>query len=281
MAPEVAYNILLKCERAEKHIDDLKRAVDTFLGEEPYAIRFEENPDTGDRTYYIGKDAEVPPDIPVICGDAVHNLRTALDHLIYRLAHVHTSGKGPFDNLHFPIGETKTAFEKSLARALHYKSKLKGPTPRLGQDTVKAIRSLEPYGGGTGEYFWHLHKLDIIDKHHLLLTAASSNQYHSMVPSERALSKRDFLGAEMSESSAALDAKTFLESHTPKFPLKTGDKLWTVAKANVDENMHLPIEIAFADPPVLAGEPIIETLDEISSAVRNTVLWFEKLGMLG
>jgi hypothetical protein len=276
----MAHNILLKCERAEKHIDDLKRTVDTFLGKEPYAIRFEENPDTGDRTYYIEKDAEVPSDIPVICGDAVHNLRTALDHLVYRLAHSYTSGKGPFDNLYFPTGETQTAFEKSLGRALHYKSK-RGPTPRLGQDAVKAIRSLEPYGGGTGEYFWHLHKLDIIDKHHLLLTAASSNQYHSMLPSERARYKRDFLGAEMSESSDAFDAKSFLESHTPKFPLKAGDKLWTVAKANVDENMHLPIEIAFADPPVLAGEPIIETLDEMSRVVRNTVLRFEKLGMLG
>jgi hypothetical protein len=103
--------------------------------------------------YYLGSVAPVPTDVPSITGDAVHNLRSALDHFAYRLVCVGTDSPGPFDSVYFPIGE----------RAREFKVRIRAIRKCLQPDAVKALTEIQAYPSGAGQALWHIHKLDIID----------------------------------------------------------------------------------------------------------------------
>jgi len=75
--------IFYKVERAEKHIEDLLLACEAFFDSKPYEIEIKVDPDKSERSYHLVRMAEVPDEIMLICGDAIHNLRSALDYLAY------------------------------------------------------------------------------------------------------------------------------------------------------------------------------------------------------
>ena len=45
-----------------------------------------------------------------------------------------------------------------------------GQIRRASKQLRKALRDLQPYPGGNGEYVWLINQLDVIDKHRLLVT---------------------------------------------------------------------------------------------------------------
>src|SRR5918995_3001656 len=79
--------VRLKIERARKHIRDLETETSAYLNSSPhpYQLRAEDDPATGDEVYRVRVLFPIPESIPLIVGDAVHNLRSALDHLAWQL----------------------------------------------------------------------------------------------------------------------------------------------------------------------------------------------------
>jgi hypothetical protein len=71
----------LKVRRAEYHISDLHTRIDTFLARDPYRIVLEDDPETGKPAWFVRITEDLSDDIPLVIGDAVHNLRSALDLL--------------------------------------------------------------------------------------------------------------------------------------------------------------------------------------------------------
>ena len=133
-----------KLDWANKHINKLYETWREFA-KSGYPILTEDDPKTGNRTFKIGVTSPISEEIPLLIGDAVHNLRSALDHLIYRLVTIATNGKGPFGSLYFPIAETPVDFECRLKRASEQKSASRGVVQRLRPEAIKAIRAIEPY----------------------------------------------------------------------------------------------------------------------------------------
>ena len=70
-----------KVKRAEKHIRDLKAECDVFLKRNPYRRVAQENPETGERVTVFRVVETAPDQISLVLGDAIHNLRSSLDHL--------------------------------------------------------------------------------------------------------------------------------------------------------------------------------------------------------
>jgi hypothetical protein len=253
-----------KLEWAERHIDHLQDAWNTFR-QDAYRVDSEDDPNTGDRTYYLTKAEPVDQDFSLIIGDAVHGLRSALDHLAY---HVMSISPGVTEkmlrNVYFPIGEDPKEYASKRARI-----------KEMRQDAIEEIDRIEPYEGGGGKILWHLHSIDIIDKHKLLIAVGSTNRFHSMSPSRVAELKRNFLGIDFPTPTPAQDAVLFqIESRTKIFSLKTGDKLAVVPKDEVNRHMNFPVEIAFGEPEVLKGQPVIETLLKMAETIRGIIRTF-------
>jgi hypothetical protein len=270
-----------KLEWAKQHLFKLSSRWRKFIDEENGCpILSEDNPNTGDRRYYVGNILPIPADIPLITGDAIHNLRSALDHLAYELVSIHTKGKGPFDKgLYFPIGENAKDFCDRLERASKVKTKPSGVIQRIGDDAIKHIRGIEPYDGGASEFLWHLHQLDIIDKHHLLVTVTFQNSSQTMPPAQMAKMRSQLLGIEWIPT--INDSKWFLtDVPIPRFSLETDDTLDIIPKAQVQNEMNFPIEIAFGEPEIVKGKPVLDTLNRTADMIYTIFMEFSSAGLL-
>lgn len=99
---------------ASEHRQQLDEAVEVWLDTKPHSIRTDFEPATGKHFVRLGKAPIVPDRIPAIGSDAIHYLRSALEHLVYRLA-ILESGQDPppkHDKLGFPIAETPEVFDR-------------------------------------------------------------------------------------------------------------------------------------------------------------------------
>src|SRR5271157_5940725 len=77
--------IRLKIKRADHHIHDLDLESQRFLGSNPYLASPKYNPDIRKTEYRAIMCKTIWGSIPSIAGDAIHNLRSALDDLACQL----------------------------------------------------------------------------------------------------------------------------------------------------------------------------------------------------
>ena len=89
--PHPYEDVVSKIKWADKHIHDFRKAGATFMGGSPYGVVVEADPNTGDKAYYeITKVPAIPPQLRLIAGDALQNLRSALDYLACGLVRMAT-----------------------------------------------------------------------------------------------------------------------------------------------------------------------------------------------
>ena len=142
--------VWIKVERAKEHIRDLDLKISEFKNRHPYEFKRESDSGQGERVYSLKIHQCVPIAWGAILGDAIHNLRSALDILVYQF--VVSNRHEPTTKTGFPISKDRKDFES------------KGPQKVRGAPSgvIALIEELRPYKGGT-EVFWVLHKLDIAD----------------------------------------------------------------------------------------------------------------------
>src|SRR5260370_30562574 len=159
----IADSIRIKIERANHHIADLEICVSQFLSSGPYKAIGEMDAE-GRAAYRLSGVQPVPLIIPSIAGDAIQNLRTALDYLACALWSRRNFGecKNPIS---FPISDDAQKLESEGLR------KIKA----IAQDAIDLISGIEPFRGGKADILWRLHHLSIIDKHRLPLAVVGGN----------------------------------------------------------------------------------------------------------
>jgi hypothetical protein len=154
----------LKVGRAKCHINELEALVGCFLAKNPYEIVEKQDPQTGQNRAWVKIHADPAPEWSPIIGDILHNLRSALDILYCQL--LRKNGVTPKGSDLFPIRDTKTVFDKDAGPAIR---------KRAGRRAFEAFRdTVKPYRGGNNA-LWCLHKLNIVDKHNLLLVVGAAN----------------------------------------------------------------------------------------------------------
>lgn len=256
----------VKIERAKKHISNLESEIKTFFDSKPYEIGTKRDPEVGKLIYYVIRANAVPNCIAAIAGDAIHNLRSVLDHIaqhLFLLGPNRTSGPGGHDN--FIIGKSATEF----------KSMLQGKIKDLRPNAVEVLRSIEPYQGGKGHELWVLHRLDIIDKHRLLVTVGSSFQSVDLVAHMRPFFEKTLTERFGSKDHPLLAnfPSVFFRPADNLFPLKAGDELFIDgADAEVNEKMQFRFNIALNEPGIIEGKPLLESIHHLADLVSNTFL---------
>src|SRR5437879_3770122 len=88
-------HVTLKVKRAKEHVADLQVQTDAFLKTNPYQVGTKRNPDTRQLIYYVTTVAPTPDCLPLLAGDAIQNLMSALDHLAYQLVCSDTGDNPP------------------------------------------------------------------------------------------------------------------------------------------------------------------------------------------
>ena len=145
----------LKVERAEHHIRDVKRQFAAFVKKHPHRLRILPNPQTGKIDIKIDAGKEPPDSIALTVGDAIHNLRVALDHMTWEV--IGRDGGTQNRYLKLPTGDSRVSFEATIKG-------IKTPSESL----LGMFRSLEVFPGGKGSSLYDLHLMDNADKHTVL-----------------------------------------------------------------------------------------------------------------
>lgn len=152
---------LKKVERAATHIEDLKTQLRSFLEPWGYEVKhhFEGDPPSFVVTVGEGRFPLVVPDgFSLLAGEAIYQLRTALDHLIIEL--IRANKQEPSPRNMWPVLSQK--HERSL--------KIK--TQGVSWTAFKRIESFQPYSCGTNykeHPLWTLNKFSNWDKHNFLI----------------------------------------------------------------------------------------------------------------
>jgi len=167
----------LKLGRAARHFKEAQTLLTAYKSPDPYEIRREENPNTG-LSFWITLTKKPPDDIALAAGDCVHNLRSALDHIVYELS-CHTAKKH-VGNTEFPIFQDTRHWDAKDPKSGNFKTnsgcyKLR-EVPKAARDRIEM---LQPYHGldamyWTRERLLHVHQLDIADKHRNLNLAVAN-----------------------------------------------------------------------------------------------------------
>lgn len=136
-------------------MSELKEEIDTFAdGLEVHVVQIGETEHHNHFTLRFSKTA--PLEVPIIIGDAIHNLRAALDLMMGDAARL--LGKNP-NEVKFPFANSQADFEELLT---------KQPYKRLGLDFINLLLMCAPYKGGNAA-LRGLHDLDVTDKHKAVL----------------------------------------------------------------------------------------------------------------
>ncbi len=124
-----------RVRRAEKHLRELVCGVEAFQRQHKEFMVAEYDKGTDQIRVSFKRPPVVPVELSLIASDIIHNLRSALDYIIYELAR-HDSGVIQ-EGTQFLIEDAAESFAKRS------KGYLKGLNPKH----VAAVQSLQPYKG--------------------------------------------------------------------------------------------------------------------------------------
>lgn len=242
----------LKLDRAEKHLDDLVLAIKRFYETDPYDGVIQDNPETGQREFTVTKADPLPDCLAVISGDVLHNLRSALDHLVWQL--VLANGGKPNSNTAFPVWHSESKFKSSRP----------GYAKGVSQAALDILYGLKPYKGGN-DALWRIHQLDIVDKHRLLLTVAM--RHESVI-----LDFSSFL------PNATHTSITFPLNPAGKSIIEVGSVLFSAPLGDEDhDNVKANFEVAIHEPEIPIYESLTKALHELFCFVGEVIDLFAPL----
>ncbi len=241
----------LKVERANRHIDELRVATQP-LSHEFYEITFDRSPmfsnrnEPGIYVHYRPKQA-IPSILALMLGDAIHNLRSALDHL--STAMVRTIKPGA--KTYFPIAPKREIFEAAPVLDLIEKA-LPG-----GKKLI--LENIRPKNA-SNEVLWRFNDLDNDDKHNLIIptvTIAKIEGLDALVGSNRATGNIICNDAARPFCVLALKGRE--------------------SDITIQDNSKLTVDVKFGKRSVFENEPVIPTLTQIAGLVSHTLDEFETL----
>jgi hypothetical protein len=238
----------LKLQRADYHISELERQFAAFVAEKPHRFIVQSDLNTGHLGIRIRFVKEVPPAFALIIGDAIHNLRSSLDHAIWELVGI---DHGTQDrHLKFPTGDTRISFEASC-------NGIKTP----GQWAKDAIKSTEAFIEGRGMDLYNLNILDNADKHIIvapILRATGVPKFTAVWPDGRRIEmqREVFMGG----------AGEFI----PIMGIAPGGSI------ELDDDVECPPSIFFRHPDVAIASPAIPTLKRFAQRVCEAINILER-----
>jgi hypothetical protein len=240
-----------KLEWAEQHINDLRVQTNKFFSDH-YKLVFVREMQNGQCAITIERQSPIPKEFSLIIGDAVHNLRAALDLLAFHL--VANSGKQFNESaIHFPIlkkGNDPNALKSAIQGAcIHF----------AGAAILNHFQTFQAYKGGHLD-LWELNEVDIIDKHRLLLTTADLLEVPSLT-----LKDFDRFAPSISFKNVSFGGMRHVAiwpSYLPswaRFPLPPHKK-----------DLGGTFTILFKEGP-FSGKPVLIVLDRLANNVRSIV----------
>lgn len=235
----------LKIERAGHHINDLKEVFTRYTTINKDVMLPNDNSEAIE--FALPRRGSFPKHTSTILGDALHNLRAALDHAYCAL--VEANGHSVNNFSAFPIVKPGGTWQKRKVMMEGDQGKGNG----IGVRMIEVFdNEVQPYEAGQGADLVKLHVLDIADKHMTLLPTLQRTDVEDV----------RFLGG------GGISGITFMT---------TGNIVAVKSDAPFDPNHinKVSFEVCFGEGQPFAGEPIIPTLEVLARRVHEILRLLE------
>ena len=237
----------LKAKRATELYEELQNAINNYYEESYPDLLRAPNPENDSEHVLLAKTpAAIPENIPLVAGDVIHNMRSALDHAIYEIA----GGDGKnMRNIYFPFGKSLDSFKNNL-------NNLNKKSSNLSDNVKSFLLELKPYKGGN-DVLYTLHELDIMDKHRMLVIVdVISNQFHGQFSCDHPIKiSTELLGS-----------------------LHQGIHIFTIpANATFEQNIQLSYALSFGEIHSIKHQPMIDVLQQQLETTRDIIKEIERL----
>jgi hypothetical protein len=178
-----------KLRRACKHVTELRKMISEFESDRPWSVEVEAGPEANELSYRLRILRPVPSDLITAAGDAIHNMRSALDAVAFELASRHLQGNmNPAQEAlaEFPIKRDGAEFDEFLKGKRKYEGTAFFRRDIYSVAGIRALRCVQPFAireeaealgvqwtrDPDAEYkhdqLARLHALSVIDKHRRL-----------------------------------------------------------------------------------------------------------------
>lgn len=147
-------------------------------GNQDCALDYEQLNDRKEHVWRLRESVECDPQLPMLFGDAVHNYRTALDHLAWSL--VKLAGLKPGNKTFFPVEEVEP-LDGGQKSPIDDRIDAKNPINTYVQSVQPFVTDL---ADGYLAPIAQLHRLDLADKHRVLLVSAVNVDYAYFVSTD-------------------------------------------------------------------------------------------------
>ncbi|HET9401112.1 MAG TPA: hypothetical protein VFO34_09185 [Candidatus Acidoferrales bacterium] len=240
-----------KVKRAKEHISDLHQMLIAFAASEFYTARIEHDAERRINTLCFDIDNSKFPteDSSLLIGDAVQNLRGALDHLWYQV--VLACGGTPTNWTRFPFDDSRDALSARLKEALE-KQRITLPVVEL------MLSSIVPYKNGNPT-LCGLNELGIMDRHQMFVPVLK-------MMSIRDLRLEDQVGRQ-------LDCVDYILDDSSRVRLHEADDM----VVQVKNKGRAAATIFFDIGAPFEGEPVLSTLRRVTEEVSRTIEAFNLL----
>jgi hypothetical protein len=242
-----------KLDWARKHLDRLESEIQIFVDSEPYTPTFEKQEQVGRWISRIRVNRTIPSEWSLIVGDVLHNLRSALDNVVYALITNESGTPAKPAQIQFPIfgdsADFKAKREKYLA----------GMNPKA----VAIIEGLQPFNRLDRK--WHsqltiLNYLSNIDKHrHIIVTTMAGALTNVTVDAFRLVPE---LTNVITRKVPIVDGAVLATIYTPVaegFPAK------------VTMRGDFPVDVQFGGVGLAQGASVHAVLKGIHDHIRDVV----------
>jgi len=251
-----------KIERAETHIANLEATLVAFNKTEPYGFFTEDGPEPGQTLFKIRIKNEIPIEAILLIGESLQSLKSSLDYTVHEL--VLANGGTITVRTGFPIYKGSSPTEYEAMR----KPKVKG----MRQDAIDYIDGLKPYQGGN-DPIWRINELNNREKHRLLMTAGIGYRHGQAdigPPPEIAKA----FSADVLKKLGGICLT--LRPTDAVFPLEDGAVFFifqdhTPPYTKPHMNFKFTFGVAFNEPGIVQGEPVIELLHQSVGLVKGIV----------
>ncbi len=264
----------VKLRRARAHIEEVEQREDKLRRTEPWSIQPEPVGADG-WVYRFSLHQPIPADLSAVVGDAVANMRSALDYIAYELArhHVGTMDDDEEAATAFPICIDKAAFDRFFTdgRKGRIRDRLYGDAER------KALQCVQPFALADEARALGVEpstdaKVDLLTDHAYVLNALWNIDKHRRLPGLAWAVDGPFwfTGVEdlagyrwvrrVKEHAPLHDGAALCEFHAPS------------GSGRPPADLRQEIELVLTDDPSPYGSPLVARLEGIRQSLVGWVI---------
>lgn len=248
---------LLKIDRANEHIGEVSRALKE---RPPFSYVLETDTNLNERSLFVKRDEAAVERISLICADAIHNIRAALDHAYWEIVSPCVADEREQRAIQFPFNDRAENLLGTVKQRHAF---------RVSQAFGEFIVSLgaHPEAGGDS-LLYMINELNVIDKHRLLVPTKDHKRF-SMALIRRQVpdfpTNISLEGAILSGNRRDIgwnfQPGEFTAPGLPGIP----------RSSKFEQQIEMPINIVFATRTAHNSEPIVAALAAMADKGRNII----------